>query len=272
MIVSRILACALTLGIIIACAVFVSYEHFAMVVYTGPGGYHKGYPVMPPVLPPVSSIDWKPPMCQEPSPSSSSSPSGANTNNNVILNTIDSGSSTFKYTAGTTNVVDAAAAAATGGGSTNPYDKEGGQNCLNWCVANKESPTGSMSKETMLSQHNAYRANKNKPPMTWNQNAFCYARCTPKRCTNYDTANAHDTGGSFSRFAQNLAWANFGIKQFYDEGAANNCPLNGSWTYKCGHYDNMMSSSQVGCNFEACGTGVGDGSVRGGVELRCNYS
>ena len=284
MIIARVVASILVFFIIIASLVFVTWEHFSLIVFSDEGHQIKSFPVMKQsfVTPSPSTL----PGCAETignsySPgtvttgssgsSSTAAPTGGSSGSSGSTSVAGpTGSSGSSITTTTTTPTGSSGMATV---THNPYDIIGGEQCLNWCNANNEQPSSvnGMTSEAMLSQHNQYRTKQGLPAMTWNQNAFCYARCTQKRCTHFGTAAAHDTSGSFSKFAQNLAWASYGIKQFYDEGAQNNCPLTAGWSYQCGHYDNMMQNRQVGCNYERC-SGIGDGSVGGGVELRCNYA
>ena len=159
--------------------------------------------------------------------------------------------------------------------SSNPFDKEGGQQCLQWCKANNEQDP---DMARYVDKHNEYRkAHQVEPPMTWDQDAYCYARCSPKRCTSYNNGGggAHDDSGPFMKYAQSLAW-NYnvadGMEMWYAEGSGGECDYKGRETSACGHFDNIMAFTQLGCHWVPCAAGVGDGTVPDGQgELRCDY-
>ena len=122
-----------------------------------------------------------------------------------------------------------------------------------------------IDKNFFVSQHDAKRkqafidhviANP-LPDMTWNQDLFCKARCSPKRCSSM-SAQAHDSGGY-----QNLAFEPYGIQQWYDESKD---PAGDD-----GHLRNMMNTAELGCNYQACGPGTGIVDPNSS-EMRCNYS
>jgi hypothetical protein len=73
------------------------------------------------------------------------------------------------------------------------------------------------------------------PDVSWNQSEFCAARCSKKRCTNYGNAQAHDvnTNDSVKTFAQNIAWRDYGIQQFFSE--ISSYKAGEAWNYQTGH-------------------------------------
>ena len=115
----------------------------------------------------------------------------------------------------------------------------------------------------LLNQNNQFRSKEGLGPASWNQAEFCSARCSVKRCTNFPTDKAHDSGP----YSQNIAWVDYGQQQFYEEKSNSGCTMHN--IDACGHYVNMMTQSTVGCNFQSC---TGKGTMNGGYEMRCNYN